>query len=268
MIETASPPVSGIEQHGPSPHGLEQQSQAQEAREGVLRELLPIDYDYAQETGLIDRFYYDPDTGEDGLLHTLAGNLRTGPGGAFVAEGFHHEPSAELVWPSVMTEDGNAQSVTRVSREHLEGANNDTRQEFREFPLEPYRARVAVNGLMKYTIHRNQKTGEASLAPAKNSMFPKEYDALAVMQSIRIAQDTRDRSKDISSKNVEGRDVLVAEGSAPLMNDEKQMQIRMIMDAETGKIMSAMPNVKRKPGIMKLTDKQAEQAIYGSLYKG
>lgn len=266
MTETLSSPAPGIEQHGP-PQGFEQQTLAQEAREGVLRDLLPTDFDYAQEAGLIDRFYYDANTGEDGLLHTLAGNLRTAADGSFVAEGFHHEPSAEIVWPSVMAASGESQPVTRVDRKHLEDADSETRREFKEFPLEPYRAQVAIDGLAKYAIHRNKETGEAKLARAKNSMFPKEYDALAVMQAIRIAQDTRDPSQDIPSKNVEGRDVLVADGSAPLMDGTSQMPIRMILDAETGKVMSAIPKTKRKPGIMKLTDKQAEQAIFGSLYK-
>jgi len=231
-------------------------------RDAVIRELLPYDYDFAKEKGLIDMFYYDPNTGEDGLMHTLGGNLRTAPTGAFVAEGFHHEPSAEAVWPTVTTKNG-AQLVTRVDRSHLETANSQERAKYREFPLEPYQGQVVINGLRKMAAHRDEVTGETKLVPAKNTMFPSEYDALVVMQSVKSAYETRDRTKEIRSKNVDGKDVIVAQGNATLLDGKSQMPIRLILDAETEKVMSAIPVTKRKPGIMKLTKEAADQLIYG-----
>src|ERR1700742_3410986 len=66
-------------------------------RDLMLKELLPYDFDYAKKSGLIDMFYYNPETGEDGLTHTLGGNLIVGTEGAKLVEGFHHAPSAEIM---------------------------------------------------------------------------------------------------------------------------------------------------------------------------
>lgn len=230
------------------------------SREIVLRKLLPYDYDYARDNGLIDMFYYNQQTGEDGLLHTLSGSIRPGEEGAFIAEGFHHEPSAEAAWPRVIDDRG-VRPTTRVDRAHLESAPSNERAKYREFPLEPYQARVAVNGLVKVALHKDPETGKTKFAVAKNSMFPKEYDALAVMQTISQAYQNREAESDYAAQDAHGRDVIVTKGSALLMDGESRMSVSMVLDRETGKIVSAMPLTKRKPGIMKLSPEQADELI-------
>ncbi len=224
-------------------------------REANVKELLGMDYDYARESGLVDMFYYDPVTGEDGLTHTLGGNLRTKANGMVEPLGFHHEPSGEMMWPHTTDSvTGEAQPSTRVQRGHLESLNNKERARFKEHPLEPYRAQVAIGGLTKYAPYR--ENGETVYAPARSSMFPKEYDVLPVLQSIRTAMNDPERTVE-PSVNDEGTPVTVVQGNAKLIDGKTDMPVRMVLDAETGKIRTAIPMIKNRPGYMKLTPEQA-----------
>jgi hypothetical protein len=232
------------------------------AREHILRELLPYDYDYAADSGLLDVFYYDQASGEDGLLHTLAGTLHTDHQGNAVPEGYHHEPSGEAVWPTTLVNNEPLPS-TRVDRAYVEAMPSKRRAKYREYPFEPYAATVVVNGLRKMTINSDPKTGEKRLVSAKNNMYPKEYDALAVMQAVRIARETRDTTKDTDSTDNRGRPVVVAEGSAPLIDGITPMRIRMILDKETGRVMTAIPQTPQSPGSMKLTPEQIDHHLFG-----
>ena len=232
-------------------------------RDAVLRELLPFDYDYARESGLIDMFHYNPDTGEDGLLHTLGGETRTLANGGSVVEGFHHEPSADAIWPRVRDEQGRSLNVTRVDRDHLAELTARRRQDYKEYPLEPYAAKVTVNGLAKYSLQKNPETGETKLVTAKNTMYPKEYDAMAVLQTVRNAMNSRDPGQDRIVQDVEGNKVIVSEGTALLMDGKTPMRIRLILDAETQKVRTAIPILSGSPGKMKLTQEEADKHLYG-----
>lgn len=226
------------------------------SREELLDQLLPYDYDYAQQAGLIDMFYYNPKTGEDGLAHTFVGTVNE-EGGEKMVQGFHHEPSGDL-----------GTSKSSVDRTHLESLNSKKRASFKEFPLEPYNARVEVQGFKKYTITEDED-GHVEKRATKNSMFPKEYDALAVLQSIHNAYQGRDVSHDTDSIDDRGRPVKVAIGEAPLMDGENTMKIKLIMDdnpdPKQRKIYTAIPVVPQRPGTMRLTAEEADKLIYGNL---
>lgn len=229
-------------------------------REEVVKDLLGMDYDYAKEAGLVDMFYYNPITGEDGLAHTLGGNLRTNTEGMTEAAGFHHEPSGESMWPATINaETQEVQFPTRALRQHLESLNNKGKEPYREYPLEPYRAQVAIGGYTKYA--QLKKGDQVVMAPARNSMFPKEYDVLPVLQSIRTAMNDPERTVQ-STVNDEGIPVTVVQGNAKLMDGKTEMPVRMVLDTETGKIRTAIPIVKNRPGYMKLTPEQAAQAPF------
>lgn len=231
-----------------------------------MRELLSVDYDQAVQEGLIDMFQMDKDTGKDGLLHTLTGNIVTSMQGGIVAEGFHHEPSAEILWPHTATEEG-AEPITYVDRTHLEGASSSERAKYREFPFEPYQGQVVIGGLKKYSVHKNAETGESKLAPAKNTMFPRGYDEFMVLRSVKEAYDNRDRENEFASKDVDGNDVIVSQGESIMMDGRSKMPIRLVLDTKTNKIRTAHPVTKRKPGIMKLTSEEAEALIFGDMIK-
>lgn len=235
------------------------------SREAVLRQLLPYDYEYAKESGLIDLFHYDPDKGEDGLLHTLAGDLRTSMNGSMVSEGYHHEESGEQVWPSVLTSEGPRPS-TRVDRSHLEDLTPKRRAKYEEFPLAPYAAQVVIGGIRKFAIHVDQKTGEKKLSPASNSMFPKEYDALATMQSVRIAYDKPETQEQILAHEGNSEDFFV-KTAVPLMDGKSSMQVGLAIDGQSKKVISAFPILGKKSDRMKLTPEEVEEVIYGNLRK-
>lgn len=228
------------------------------AREAALRQLLPgTDYDDAVRLGLVDMFEYNPDTGADGLIHTLAGVITPGKDGAFVLEGFHHEESGAMHWGTVATPDGGARPITRVETEHLEGESPGKRRRFERFPAEPYLGRVAIGDRPKYTFDDPKKGGEGKLVRTNNSMYPQAYDGFAVLRAIGQAYDKRDRSQDRPGISQKDEAVLVNDSSVPMIDGETPMPIRLIMDPETGKIKTAVPIIRgNKPGAMKLTEEQ------------
>lgn len=193
--------------------------------EVVLRDLLGPDYDFAQQSGLTDIFYLNPVTGQDGILHTLAGDIMTGEDGSFAPGGFHHEPSSR-------------DKYTFVDRDHLEGRSKKSAREFKELPYHPYAANVVLEGFRKTKRTVNGETGESKVFPAKNGMYPKEYDALAVMQTIAQAVNNRDTQHDYLSGSM-----LITEGNATMLDGESQMRLKICLDAETGKVVSAYPIV-------------------------
>jgi hypothetical protein len=205
-------------------------------------------YEFAKDTGLIDMFYFNPTTGEDGVLHTLSGIEIKGRNGERVLQGFHHEPSAQAIWP---VSDQEGLSPTRVDRRHLEQLNSKKRYKHREFPYEPYKAKVYIDNAKKLTEEKNPETGEVTIVETNNGMFPKEYDALAVLQSIRQAYNNR--VSENSTQNHDGSAVRVIEGYAPMLDGKSLMKLRIVLDPESDKIRSAMP-VDIKPGAMKLSE--------------
>jgi hypothetical protein len=252
-VAIAPPPMEALPTHVDAPD-----------RENVLHELLPYDYDYAKESGLIDMFDYDPATGDDGLLHTLAGNTETGPNGAVLPHGFHHEESGRVVWGMVRDQAGNERPVTRVERGHLETANNATRRRYAERLAEPYMGHVAIGDRKKMAVRRNPDTGEVSFEATPSAMYPKEYDALAVMQAVRQAYENRDRAFDRETVDHRGDRILINEGQAVLIDDKSTMTIRLVINPKNMKIKSAFPSGLKRSGIMNLTEEQfREHMTYG-----
>ena len=216
------------------------------SREAVLHKLLGVDYDYATSSGLVDVFYYNAETGEDALVHTLAGDYKPG---TTIPRGFHHGPSAEAVWPTVRREDGTEQVVTRVEE--------SSKPRYR---MEPSFDRVTIGGLQK-VIPQQKPNGEWEAVRIRQGMFPADYDSLAVMQAIRIARDTRDPSKDVVKETSKQQQVIITEGQAPLIDGKSFMKIRLVLDASTGKVITAMPKTRGKP-IMQLTEQQMWEHIH------
>lgn len=215
-------------------------------RDAALQNLLGTDYEFAHTSGLINMFYYDPTTGSDGLMHVLGGEYIVGKDGARIPMGFHHEPSGEIAWdynPAKGLENPETHR-TYVDRSHLEGANKAVRREFVEAPFAPYHAHVRIDGLKKQTVGRGAHEGENTLVEVNNGMFPKEYDALAVMQTIRNALNNRDTTDD----KIDLEDgLIITKGIAPMLDGVTPMNLRLVLDAESGKVKSAYPLVKRKP---------------------
>ncbi|MES2971742.1 MAG: hypothetical protein V4702_05470 [Patescibacteria group bacterium] len=196
---------------------------------------------HAHETGLVDAFFYDETSGEDGLLHVLSGEMVAGPDGASLPMGFHHEPSA-------------IDSRTFVDRQHLEleVSSSDHRRRYREFPYEPYPAHVVIEGLRKVRV-ATADDGTKEIAPAKSHMFPKEYDPLAVMKTVVAARDNRDTSTDVLDPE---NQVIVARGSAIVLDGQTKMDIGLILEPASGKIRSAFPANRKESGLMALDKEQ------------
>ena len=232
-------------------------------RDIALYELLGTDYEFAHNSGLINLFYYNPDTGEDGLMHTLGGEYYVSQDGTRIPSGFHHEPSANVSWVYDSNGERIEKPTTHVDREHLkpesEESNAKHRKRFLELPYNPYSARVIIDGLRKMTHFYDPKTGERTLTITDNGMFPKEYDALAVMQAVKQAVEGRDKTKDVIDLE---RGTIVATGESVLLDGKTKMHIRMILDAKSGKVKSAFPKVR--PNAMKLS-RQEIKASLGTL---
>lgn len=204
-------------------------------RQALLGDLLGTDYDYAHEAGLLDMFDYRPEIGRDPLLHILTGELKTNEHGDILPEGYHHEPSAR-------------HPETVVDRQHMLDGDNHHRKKYREKPFEPYQARVTIEGFRKHTAV--VKKGVTESVPVSNVMFPKEYDALVVLQAIRQARETRDKSLDKP-----GRDgAIVATGYATMLDGETRMSIRMILDGQNEKVITAHPYAPKERGYMNLSE--------------
>lgn len=206
-------------------------------REAKLHRLLGADFDFAHDNGLIDIFAYDPATGEDGLLHTLAGGEKALPQGGSVAEGFHHAPSAELITPE------GEMPQTYVTGPVMANVKARRKSDFDQKPFAPYRSHVVVEGRPK--VHANPN-GESSLRLMNNSMYPQEYDPLAVLMTIKHAYDQRDPSQDVVTER-NGQTRIISESAAPSIDGynpdgtpKSPTQIRIVMN-ENQKIISAIP---------------------------
>ncbi len=218
----------------------ERMTQAGAARETTLRELMPLDYDDAVANGVIDAFYFNPATGQDGLVHMLAGNSRTNRAGAVVNGGFHHAPSGEAIWPHVADDKGNPVPTTR------------TTYEYKRRDFEPYDADVVIGGLLRQTQRHNHRTGRTELSTSPNSMFPKEYDPYMVAKGVAEAAKGRNKANDRVLPNLShGREVVEAVGKMRLVDGSRRMEVALLLDRMTGKIITAHPIVKDMPYIKK-----------------
>ncbi len=70
-------------------------------------------------------------------------------------------------------------------------------------------------------------------------MFPKEYDALAVVKTIVGARDTRDKAKDTLLPDGS----VATEGHWTMIDDQTMMRVGLNLDRE-GKILGASPTVR------------------------
>lgn len=208
----------------------------------VTQDLLGVDYDYARDSGLIDRFYLNPETGEDGLLHILSGDILTNEAGAILPGGFHHEPSSR-------------DNSTRVEREHLEHKGSRDSRDYREIPYNPYAAHIVIEGFRKTRTQLDAKSGEVTTLPANNGMYPKEYDALAVLQTVRKAVDERDVANDVVHENTITNDTTVT-----LLDGQTPMKLRLLLDRATGKVLTAYPGSMSKKK-MTLTRDEIKQHL-------
>ncbi|HEX8762718.1 MAG TPA: hypothetical protein VF733_03070 [Candidatus Saccharimonadales bacterium] len=221
-----------------------------EGREKVVRFLLgDLDYEYASSSGLLDVFHYDPDTGQDGLMHILGGELRMSKKGMQISAGFHHEPSGELMWPGIIRGDGSVVSSTRVERVTSGGQVSARKL------MEPYAGEVVINGLEKFTLRRNPNTKQPELMRAVNTMFPKEYDPLSVLQAIRIARENRDTENEVLQISGKIPPAIWTKGKAPMIDGMSQMAIKMILDFETERVVTAMP-LPEESDVMDLDEAQ------------
>lgn len=227
------------------------------AREEMLQKLLGTDYEFAHQSGLIDMFYFNPDTGADGIAHILGGEGRISESGALVYEGFHHEPSGNMIWP---TNPETGEPLTRVDRTHLESANAHMRREFSEEPFEPYRARVDINGRRKMSLRPDRKTGEITLAETNNGMYPKEYDALAVLQAVRFAVETRDATADETIQDASIPLIVNKSATAPMLDGENTFKVRLVLEADTHKVINAIP-VPKARGVMRLDPNEVSEHL-------
>ncbi|HSX29909.1 MAG TPA: hypothetical protein VLE73_05125 [Candidatus Saccharimonadales bacterium] len=215
------------------------------------------DYGQILQKGWLDQFYRDPQSGEDALRHILVGEVKHGEHGTY-STGFHHEPSGRMLWDKKDAEGKVVASPTYVDRNH-EGAGEG---KYAEYPYEPYVGKVAVGGVRKFIVQRNADGTPSGLTPAKTDMFPKEFDPYMVVKATVEARDKRNREKDKLIVNANGVKVIRTEGTFPLV-DGTPMRIRLILDADTGKIKTAMPVITNKPGLMKLSQEEADRHAFG-----
>ncbi len=208
-------------------------------REAALKDLLDPaaegedvrhfpNYEYAKDSGLFDHFYFNPVTGRDGIRHTLEGDMRVAENGSVQVAGFHHEPSSR-------------RADTFVDYEEVAKKKARTLRNYRRYPFEPYRTNVVIHGYAKSILEKSED-GTSHVVSAKSSMFPAEYDALAVLQAARIAKETRNTSQDAPGD----KSTIVTEGFAPMLDGKSQMQIRLILDADTEQILTAFPMTRRE----------------------
>ncbi len=228
----------------------------------VLRDLLdPVtdidgkrygygNYEHAVEDGLLDAFYYDPETGDDAIVHILQGDIRQRNGAQEIA-GFHHEASSR-------SDDTHAET-------DLGAVRSNKRAEFIRRPFEPYSVnQVAIRGFAKVVLSRDKVTGKVTQENSKSSMFPEEYDALSVLKTIHSArEEALGWAADNPDEEVfkDGRDnTLVGIGYATMLDGKTMLPIRLILDKKTQKIKTAIPMTKRG-GRMNLTSGQINRHL-------
>ena len=211
-------------------------------RDIALQNMLGTDYEYARDQGLIDMFYYNPETGEDALLHTLSGDIIQSENGSKEVAGFHHGPSS-------------AHPDTYVDTKPLEGKNAKALRNYRRFPYEPYNAFVVINGYPKRVLRENDE-GKTEFVNAHSTMFPDEYDALTIMQAIRTARDTRDKTIDKPGR----KERIVTHGEAPLIDGQNTLPLRLILDKDSEQVITAFP-IALRTGVMKLSQTAIKQYL-------
>lgn len=216
-------------------------------QEPILRTLLGTDYDHTINSGLIDMFHYDSESNTDGLIHTLIGD-ETG--------GFHSEAAQTLLRNNPET--AYLVSGTEVDRDHLLQKNSKERRPFFEIPYEPSTAKISIDGLAKTAV---RKKGEGSvIIDAANSMYPKEYDVVTTLHAIRQAMESRDPNSDDFIASPHGDVIVNNTGEATMLDGVTKMPIRLVLDPNSKKIITAIPQPK-SAGRMKLQPEAIQEHL-------
>lgn len=212
----------------------------------ALQQLFGTDLEFLQKNGDLDSFAYSPESGQDGLLHTLIG---------FEDGGFHSESAVDTLQANDQTT--GLVEGTFVDRLSVEGKKSKHRQLYQERLFEPYSANIFIRGVGKTAL--KQVEGSEEVEFIRNGMYPKEYDPTAIVRSINIAYAARDREQYAVVPSAKG-DVITVTGFAPMLNGEARMPIRFFLDPVTEKIITAFPLVDRK-GYMNLDASSAAQHL-------
>jgi len=202
--------------------------------------LFGTDLDYLIESGSFDIFDSDRDTETSALKHILIGDIDGG---------FHSSAAVQLLGLNHPSRLGK----TMIDKAHLSGKNAKKRRDYRELPFEPFSAHVVVGGMRKLIAQRPDESGISK--DIVNSMFPTEYDPVAVVRTINMAYKNIDQTTDRTILLQDGTEAVFNDsGTSLLLDGNTQVNIVMLLDPATRKIITAYPKNKHTP-YMKL-DKQ------------
>jgi hypothetical protein len=132
--------------------------------------------------------------------------------------------------------------------------------------MEPYLAKVAIDDRPKMEF-TTAADGSQYLAQTRAAMYPREYDALGVMQAVKQAVDTQDKTAARQSVDAHGEPVIVTKGEATLIDGVSKMPIRLILNADTGRVKTAFPMISGKNAIMDLTPDEMWRHATGKRHK-
>lgn len=195
-------------------------------RDETLERLFGDDYKLGR--ALDERFFHRcPRTGRDALVHILGGEIVSNT----LVGGFHHEPSAPAIWGGIAEHD------TPPTHVMLTDAGEHPATDFGK----PYAAHVVIGGIRKTSLRRNGQ-GKTTLVPAANTMFPLDHTPLDVVRSVLTAYKNRDTSQEQLHLHPRVGARVETYGTAPL-HDGTLMDIKMILDFETDKIITAVPQL-------------------------
>lgn len=206
--------------------GLQTHHTSQErTRDETLGRLFGDDYELGR--ALDERFFHRcPRTGRDALLHILGGEVVSNT----LVGGFHHEPSAPAIW-------GDTEHDAPPTHVMLTDAGEHPATDLSQ----PYAAQVVIAGIRKTSLRRNGR-GKTTLVPAANTMFPLDHTPIDVVRSVLTAYKNRDTSGEQLHLHPRAGARVETYGTAPL-HDGTFMGVKMILDFETDKIITAVPQL-------------------------
>jgi hypothetical protein len=208
--------------------------------------LFGTDLDYLKESGSFDIFDNDKDSATGALKHILIGDD---------VGGFHSTAAVQLLGLNHPSR----REKTMVDKAHLLNKNAKKRRDYREFPFEPYSARVIIGGMRKLMAQRPDNSGSSK--EVVNGMFPNEYDPVAIVRTINMAYKNVDSAYDKTILLSDGSEaVLNDSGTSLLLDGETKVNIVMILDKTTRKVITAYPKNKHNP-FMDLDKQQIDQHL-------
>ncbi len=216
-------------------------------RDARLTELFGTDLEFLTQNGDLDLFYIDEDRNFDGLMHTLIGDKRGG---------FHSESAAQILGLNHPT---NAKK-TMVERTHLRKKSTKEKRGFKERQFEPFAARVVIDGVKK--LKTMQPNSDNNKNEVRNSMYPSEYDPTSIVRAVSTAYRNRDKDKDELKPTADGDVVVNNTGWVLMLDGVTPMKIRLVLNPDTEKIVTASPIVERS-GYMNLDYEDVDQHLYG-----